>query len=55
MKDLDKMDKIVEVGFEIILGVWLLNVFIEGLFDVNVIKLVLNKIKKWAGECDDPA
>lgn len=41
--------------FEVILGIWLLNFVIDGLFDVNIAGIIVKKFKKWAEDCDDPA
>ena len=48
------MDKILTNVFEAILGVWLLNFVIDGLFGVNIVGIIVKKFKKWAEDCDDP-
>lgn len=49
------MDKILSAVFEAVLCIWLLNFVIDGLFDVNIVGIIVKKLKKWAGDCDDPA
>lgn len=49
------MCDVLTIAFEVVVGVWLLNVFIEGLFDIDVISIIVKKFKKWANDVDDPA